>query len=167
MKTNPTPPNFAADILLVEDDPRDAELTLDLLQALHLPNRLIHLPDGFDLLDYLQGRGAYAGRDPARLPAVIFLDVNMPKLDGFATLAALQARPEFKGIPVFMLTGSKADRDRFSSRLLGAAGYIVKPLEVSEFSEALNRAGLSWMLAHLRTGAAQSAATQRATAGGP
>ena len=125
-------------------------MTLALLQTLRLPNRIVHLPDGFDLLDYLQGRGAYASRDPVRLPAVIFLDVDMPKLDGLSVLAALLARPEFKRIPVFMLTGSKAESDRFSSRLLGATGYIVKPLEVREFSEAVRCAGMSWMLAHLR-----------------
>ena len=159
---NTTQLNRSTDILLIEDDPYDAELTLDLLRTLRLPNRIIHLPDGADLPDYLRGRGPYASRGAARLPAVIFLDVTLSILDDLSVLAAFQAVPDFMHIPVFMLTGSQAERDRCSSRLLGVAGYIVKPIEVHEFCEALRRAGLSWMLAH-RSAHAVQPAVQSAT----
>ena len=138
--------NNELEILLVEDNPNDAELTLRALKKRNLANNLVHVEDGQAALDFLFGTGAHAGRDVQQQPKVVLLDLKLPKLDGIEVLRRLRADERTKLLPVVMLTSSREDRDVIETYKLGANSYIVKPVEFENFSEAVSTLGMYWLL---------------------
>ena len=138
--------NTELEILLVEDNPHDAELTIRALKKRHLANHLVHVSDGQAALDFLFGSGAYEGRDVHHLPKVVLLDLKLPKLNGIEVLRQLRTDERTKVVPVVVLTSSHEDRDVIESYKLGANSYIVKPVDFENFSEAVSNLGLYWLL---------------------
>jgi len=138
--------NQQMEILLVEDNPYDAELTIRALKQRNLANHLLHVEDGQAALDYLFGTGAYEGRDVHQQPKVVLLDLKLPKVDGIEVLRRLRADERTKLVPVVVLTSSHEDRDLLESYQLGANSYTVKPVEFENFSEAVSKLGLFWLL---------------------
>lgn len=132
-------------ILLAEDNPNDAELTIAALQASHLVSPIRVVGDGAEALDFLFCRGAYAGRKEGP-PAVILLDLKMPKVDGVEVLRAVKQDPALRMIPVVMLTSSREEADLTRSYASGANAYVVKPVEFDEFMQAVRELGLFWGL---------------------
>jgi CheY-like chemotaxis protein len=130
-------------ILLVEDSPRDAEMTIEVLGEYHLANTVLHLRDGSEALDYLYGRGAHAGRT-REAPAVVLLDLKMPKVDGMEVLRQMKADPTLKSIPVVVMTSSREEQDLVTSYQLGVNAYVVKPVRFPEFVEAVKQLGAFW-----------------------
>ena len=130
-------------ILLVEDNPHDLELTLVALERSQLANEVIVVRDGAEALDYLHARGSYAGRDAGN-PAVVLLDLKLPKVDGLEVLADVRATPALKSVPVVMLTSSKEERDLVRSYSLGVNAYVVKPVDFKEFVRAIADLGIFW-----------------------
>ena len=133
-------------ILLVEDNPDDIELTLRAFRKNNIANKVAIAHDGVEALDYLFGRGAYAGRNTAEKPRLILLDLKMPKMDGLHVLEHLRADERTKLIPVVILTSSKEDNDLVSSYKCGANSYVRKPVDFSQFLEAVRQIGLYWLL---------------------
>jgi two-component system, response regulator len=133
-------------MLLVEDDPNDVELTLRVLRKSPLGNPIVVASDGVEALDYLLGTGPYTGRDPADLPQVVLLDINLPLLGGLEVLRRIRAEPTIRRVPVVLLTSSNEERDRLAGYDLGANSYVRKPVDFAQFSEAVNRLGLYWLL---------------------
>lgn len=130
-------------ILIVDDSPRDTEMTLDALLQYNLANEVTTLRDGVEALDYMYRRGAYAGRvDPD--PAVILLDLKMPRVDGLEVLRQLKADNHFRMIPVVVMTSSREDKDLDECYKLGVNAYVVKPLNFHEFIEAIKTLGAFW-----------------------
>jgi two-component system, response regulator len=138
--------NQEVEILMVEDNMDDAELTMRALKKHHLANRLTHLTDGAQALDFIFGTGAYEGRDVNNLPKVIFLDLKMPKVNGMEVLERVKADPRTKSIPVVILTSSAEDPDIKKCYLLGANSYIVKPVDFNNFSKKIAELGMYWMV---------------------
>ena len=138
--------NTAIEVLLIEDNPHDAELTIRALQKCNLTNRLVHIADGQSALDYLFGTGAHEGRDVQQQPKVVLLDLKLPKLDGSEVLRRLRADERTKLVPVVVLTSSREDRDVLETYKLGANSYIVKPVDFEKFSEAVCNLGMYWLL---------------------
>jgi two-component system, response regulator len=134
------------EILLVEDDPSDAELTLRALRQNNLANRVRWLKDGEEALDFLLRRGAHAGRDVEPLPKLIMLDIKMPKVDGIEVLRRLKERPETRTIPVVVMTSSNEEQDVVETYRLGVNSYIVKPVGFEAFLETVAKIGLYWVL---------------------
>jgi two-component system, response regulator len=134
------------DIILVEDNPADAELTLDALQTHRLANRVKVLRDGQEALDYFFGTGNYAGRDVCNRPKVVLLDLKLPKVDGLDVLRSLRADERTRTLPIVVLTSSNEHRDRIKSYDLGVNSYIVKPVEFDKFADAVAEIGLYWVL---------------------
>ncbi len=134
------------DIILVEDNAADAELTLDALQTHRLSNRVKVLKDGQEALDYFFGMGRYAGRDVCNRPKVILLDLKLPKVAGLDVLRRLRADERTKTLPVVVLTSSNEHRDRIKSYDLGVNSYIVKPVEFDKFADAVAEIGLYLVL---------------------
>lgn len=132
-------------ILLVEDDPRDVELTLTALEEHNLANKVVVVRDGTEALDYLYRRGKYADR-PIGYPVVVLLDLKMPKVDGLEVLRQVKGDPVLKIIPIVVLTSSRQDRDIIESYDLGVNAYVVKPVAFDEFMSALKQVGLFWVL---------------------
>lgn len=130
-------------ILLVDDSPRDTELALQALELYKLANEVVALRDGAEALDYLYRRGPFARR-PAGQPAVILLDLKMPKVDGMEVLRQMKHDPELRVIPVVMMTSSREDRDLVRSYELGVNSYVVKPVNFHEFIEAVKQVGVYW-----------------------
>ncbi len=130
-------------ILLVEDSPNDIELTLAALAENHLANEVVVARDGEEALDYLYRRGMFKLREPGQ-PAVVLLDLKLPKVDGLEVLAQLKADPALKVVPVVMLTSSHEERDLVRSYDLGVNAYVVKPVDFPEFVEAVKEVGLFW-----------------------
>jgi CheY-like chemotaxis protein len=130
-------------ILLVEDNPKDLELTLIALEKSQLANEVVVVRDGAEALDYLNCRGAYAAR-PAGNPAVLLLDLKLPKVDGLEVLRHIRQEPNLKSIPVVMLTSSKEEQDLLRSYELGVNAYVVKPVEFHEFVNAISDLGVFW-----------------------
>src|SRR5438132_9566466 len=130
-------------ILLAEDDPRDVELTLTALEEYNLANEVVVVQDGAQALDYLLRRGPYTGQEAGN-PAVVFLDIKMPKVDGLEVLRAVRADERLRTIPVVMLTSSREQRDLAESYDLGVNAYVVKPLGFHEFMGAIKELGLFW-----------------------
>jgi two-component system response regulator len=133
-------------ILLVEDNQSDEELTLRALKKSNISNTVVVVRDGAAALDYLFARGAYAARDPADLPQVVLLDLNLPKLGGLEVLRAIRAAEQTKRLPVVILTSSKEERDLAGGYELGANSYIVKPVDFKQFAEAVRQLGMYWLL---------------------
>lgn len=130
-------------ILLVEDSPQDVELTLAALQEHKLANEVVVARDGAEALDYLFCRGAFAGRNPDN-PVVILLDLKMPKVDGLEVLRQVKADASLRSIPVVMLTSSREENDLVESYRLGVNAYVVKPVDFTQFVEAIRRTGIFW-----------------------
>ena len=135
-----------ADILIAEDNPNDAMLTIRSLKQHNLANRLVHVSDGQAAIDYLFANGAYSERDPLDLPKVVLLDLKLPKLNGLEVLSLIRGDPRTKFLPVVILTSSQEESDLIESYKLGANSYIVKPVEFENFSKAIYEVGLYWLL---------------------
>lgn len=133
-------------ILLVEDTPDDAELTIMSLKRSGLLNEVVVAEDGLEALDYLFCKGTYAGRNPLESPALILLDIKMPRLDGIEVLQRLRADARTKLLPVVMLTTSTEDSDLARAYEAGANAYVRKPVSLVEFQEAVRQLGLFWIL---------------------
>lgn len=130
-------------ILLVEDSPRDTELALDALEQYRLANEVVALRDGAEALDYLYRRGQFAGRMDGQ-PAVVLLDLKMPKVDGMEVLRQMKSDPKLKMIPVVVMTSSREEQDLLNSYQLGVNAYVVKPLNFHEFTDAVKQVGAFW-----------------------
>ncbi len=130
-------------ILLVEDDPYDVELTLSALAENHLANEVVVVRDGAEALDYLYRRGAYESR-VAGNPVVMLLDLKLPKVDGLEVLEHVKTNPNLKTTPVVMLTSSREEQDLARSYNLGTNAYVVKPVDFTDFVEAIRKLGLFW-----------------------
>ena len=133
-------------ILLVEDNEDDVDLTLRALKKNHILNAVVVARDGIEALDYLFGTGSYSGRDTGILPAVILLDLKLPKLDGFEVLRRIRADERTRLLPVVILTSSKEEQDRINGYINGANSYIRKPVDFSQFTEAVQHLGVYWLL---------------------
>jgi two-component system response regulator len=138
--------NMPIEILLVEDNPDDAALTIRSLKKLNFANKLIHLEDGAEAIDFIFGSGKYEGQPMDKAPKVIFLDINMPKVSGLQVLEKLKSDEFTKAIPVVILTSSAEDPDIKRAYALGANSYIVKPVEFENFSKTVANLGLYWMM---------------------
>ena len=134
------------EILLVEDNPTDAELAIHELKKNKLVNNLIWVKDGAEALDFLFCRGAYAGRNIKNIPHVILLDLRLPKVDGMEVLRTVKNDERTKHIPVVVLTSSKEDRDITESYRLGVNSFISKPVEFEAFARVVAQLGLYWLL---------------------
>ena len=130
-------------IILVEDSPRDAEIALRAFGEYNLANEVMHLRDGVEALDYLYRRGDFADR-PEGHPALVLLDLKMPKVDGLEVLKTIKADPRLRLIPVVMLTSSREESDLVRSYKLGVNAYVVKPVDFSEFMDAVRQIGAFW-----------------------
>jgi len=130
-------------ILLVDDNSRDTELVLDVLAQHNLANEVVALRDGVEALDYLYRRGQFADRNKGQ-PAVVLLDLKMPKVDGIEVLRQIKGDPQLKTIPVVVLTSSREEQDVVNSYDLGVNAYIVKPVLFPEFVEAVKQVGAFW-----------------------
>jgi CheY-like chemotaxis protein len=132
-------------ILLVEDNPRDVELTLVALEELNLANEVYVAHDGAEALDYLCLRNQYADRPPGN-PACVLLDLKMPKVDGLEVLRQMKSDLNLKTIPVVMLTSSKEESDLVTSYSLGVNAFVVKPVDFSQFIHAIRQLGVFWVI---------------------
>ena len=130
-------------ILMVEDDPNDVELTLTALDEYHLANEVVVTRDGEEALDYLLCRGQYAGRSSDQ-PAVMLLDLKLPKINGLEVLRQVKSDDRLKKIPVVVLTSSHEDKDLVTSYELGVNAYVVKPVDFHEFVNAIKELGVFW-----------------------
>jgi CheY-like chemotaxis protein len=132
-------------ILLAEDSARDAELALDALEESHLANEVVHVRDGAEALDYLHRRGQFAGRTNGE-PAVVLLDLKMPKVDGLEVLREIKADAQLKLIPVVVMTSSREEGDMLRSYALGVNAYVVKPMNFHELVDAVKQVGSFWAI---------------------
>jgi two-component system, response regulator len=133
-------------ILLVEDNPDDAELTIRAFGKQEIANQVVHVADGEKALDYLLATGAYAGRDISDAPTVVLLDLNLPRVSGLEVLKQLRADARTRRLPVVVLTSSNEDRDIIASYDLGANSFVRKPVDFAQFSEAARQLGLYWLV---------------------
>lgn len=134
------------EILLVEDNPDDVELTLHALRGENLSNLIQVVRDGEEALDFLFARGAFGARDLNRPPRLILLDLKLPKVDGLEVLREVKADPRTKPIPVVILTSSREERDMVESYQLGVNSYIQKPVDFKQFRETVKHLGLYWLV---------------------
>ena len=138
--------NNEIEVLIVEDNMSDAELTLRALKKNHLANKLAHVKDGAEALDFLFAQGNYADRKDEKSPKVILLDLKMPKVNGIEVLKIIKTDARTKQIPVVVLTSSKEDPDIQECYRLGVNSYVVKPVEFESFVKAVSELGLYWMI---------------------
>jgi len=137
-------------ILLVEDNASDEELTLRVLRKSNIGNKVVVTRDGAAALDYLFARGAYAGRDTEEVPQVVLLDLNLPRIGGLDVLRAIRGDSRTKLLPVVILTSSKEERDLAGGYESGANSYIVKPVDFTQFAEAVQQLGMYWLILNQR-----------------
>ena len=130
-------------ILLAEDSPADAEMAIDALRDANLANPIVHVEDGVEALDYLLQRGAHAGREDG-LPAVLLLDIKMPRMDGLEVLKHIRSHDKLKKLPVVILSSSREESDLARSWDLGVNAYVVKPVDVDQFFRAVKMLGTFW-----------------------
>lgn len=136
----------AVEILLVEDNPTDAELAIESLREANLANHLVWVKDGAEALDFIFARGTYAKRPIDQPPKVILLDLRLPKVDGLEVLQAIKGDPRTQNIPVVVLTSSKEDRDIAGCYQYGVNSFVSKPVAFEEFSRIVSELGLYWLL---------------------
>ena len=134
------------EILLVEDNESDLELTLRALRKVNLANKVFAVRDGAEALDYLFATGEYSERDGSAHPRVVLLDLKLPKVDGMEVLRQVRSDPRTALMPVVVLTSSAEERDRLATYELGVNSFIVKPVEFDSFSRAVSEIGMYWML---------------------
>ena len=134
------------EVLLVEDDPNDVELTLRALERNKLANKVYVVKDGAEAIDFIFCKGAYQGRENCEHPKVIVLDLKLPKVHGLEVLRAIKSDEKKKVIPVVVLTSSKEESDLIESYHLGVNSYIVKPVDFAKFASAVAQLGLYWLL---------------------
>jgi two-component system, response regulator len=132
-------------ILLVEDDPGDAKLTILALQKNKVLNEIVHVNNGEEALDYIFCRGEYSDRDRNEMPQLILLDLKMPKVDGFEVLEAIRKNKRTKALPVAVLTTSTEEIDRTRCYALGVNSYVSKPVDFEQFNEAVKLLGMYWL----------------------
>lgn len=133
-------------ILLVEDNPNDAKLTVHALEKSNLGNEIVVARDGAEALDYLFGTGAYEGRDTSVMPMIVLLDLKLPRVDGFEVLQRLRSEERTRFLPIVVLTSSREERDIIESYSLGVNSYVCKPVDFSGFMDAARQLGLYWLL---------------------
>ncbi|WP_339739392.1 response regulator [uncultured Sunxiuqinia sp.] len=134
------------EILIVEDNPHDAEMALRALKKNNLTNNVLVVHDGEEALDFVFARGAFANRQNSVRPKIILLDLKLPKIDGLEVLKQIKSSPQNRVIPVIMLTSSKEESDLVKSYELGVNSYIVKPVDFDKFVEAIRDIGFYWLL---------------------
>ena len=134
------------EILLVEDNPADAELTMRALKKVHIANKVFLVSDGEEALDFLFARGKFTGREQIQNPKVILLDLKLPKISGIEILRTIKASEKLKTIPVVVLTSSKEDPDIKRCYELGVNSYVVKPVGFENFLKAVSELGVYWLL---------------------
>jgi len=140
------------EILLVEDNPHDAEMTIRSLKKVNLANSLIHLKDGAEAIDFIFAKGMFAGRQIENKPKVILLDIKMPKVDGIEVLRQIKSVDATKTIPVVIMTSSKEEQDIITSYDLGVNSYVVKPVDFESFAKAVSELGLYWLITNQAAG---------------
>jgi len=133
-------------VLLVEDSSSDEELTLRALRKSGIANRVVVVRDGAEALDYLFARGRYAELERSEVPQVVLLDLNLPKVGGLEVLRQIRADERTRLLPVVILTSSKEDKDLLSGYGSGANSYVVKPVDFSQFAEAVRQLGMYWLI---------------------
>lgn len=138
--------HYAVEVLLVEDNDDDANLTIRGLKKQNLANRLHRVADGEEALDFIFGKGKYDGRPVNNIPKVILLDLKMPKVDGLEVLRAVRSDDRTKHIPVVVMTSSKEEKDITESYNLGVNSYIVKPVDFQKFAESIKDIGFYWLI---------------------
>jgi two-component system, response regulator len=136
----------AVDILLVEDNPQDAELTIRALKKHNLANRLIVVEDGAEAIELIFCRGKYENREISNTPKLVLLDLKLPKINGLEVMRALKQDERTRSIPVVIVTSSREDPDIKAAYALGANSYVVKPVDFEAFVDAVSKLGLYWLL---------------------
>jgi two-component system response regulator len=134
------------EILLVEDSLADAELTIRALTKVNLANKLVHLKNGEEALDFLFAEHEYVSRKNANAPKIILLDIKMPKVDGIEVLRRIKNDDRTRQIPVIIMTSSKEEQDIITSYQLGVNSYVVKPMDFEGFAKAVSQLGMYWLL---------------------
>ncbi|MGZ9164885.1 MAG: response regulator [Anaerolineales bacterium] len=134
------------EVLLVEDNPRDAELTIRALKKHNLANQLVHVEDGVEALDFLFARGKYEGLKIDSPPRVVLLDLKLPKINGLEVLRLMKASEQTRSIPVVVVTSSAEDPDIRTAYQLGVNSYVVKPVQFEAFMEAMSKVGIYWLM---------------------
>ena len=138
------------EILLVEDNPADAELALHALKKSKVANHILHVRDGAEALDFMFCRGAYCGRSEANRPVLVLLDLKLPKVDGLQVLKQIKSDPRTMAIPVILMTSSKEESDMAAGYQLGVNSYIQKPVNFGEFQEVVRQLGMYWLLVNTK-----------------
>ncbi len=138
--------NNYIEILLIEDDPNDVELTLHAFKKNKLTNHIHVVRDGAEALEFLFSSGTFVGRDPNNTPKVILLDLKLPKVDGMEVLRRIKSDERTRSIPVVVLTSSREQRDIVESYRLGVNSYITKPVDFNKFTDTVRQLGLYWLL---------------------
>lgn len=136
-------------ILLAEDSPADAEMAIDALHEANLANPIVHVEDGVEVMEYLLRQGRFAAREPVN-PSVLLLDIKMPRMDGLEVLQRIREHDELKHIPVVILSSSREESDLAHSWNLGVNAYVVKPVDVMQFFEAVKTLGRFWAVFNQR-----------------
>ncbi|HXB32928.1 MAG TPA: response regulator [Puia sp.] len=134
------------EVLLVEDNIHDAEMTIRSLKKVNLANNLVHVKDGEEALEFIFAKGKFAGPDLVNAPKLILLDIKMPKVDGIEVLRRIKADEATRCIPVVIMTSSKEELDIVSSYELGVNSYVVKPVDFEGFAKAVSELGLYWLI---------------------
>lgn len=133
------------EVLFVEDNPHDVEMTMRALRKHNFVNRVLHVADGAAALDYLFARGPYEGRNIEDVPRAVFLDLKLPKVDGIEVLRAIKSDPRLREVPVVIITSSAEERDRVETYSLGVNSYIVKPIIFESFARTIAEVGYYWV----------------------
>lgn len=148
------PESVEIEILLVEDNMADAELTLHAFKKHKIANHVLHVQDGAEALDFLFSRGAYRNQSSSQPPQLILLDLKLPKVDGLQVLKELKGNLATRAIPIILLTSSNEERDLVASYQLGVNSYIQKPVNFAEFQEVVRQLGLYWLVVNKKPPAA-------------